>query len=150
MRSGHWQCHTHGDVNVAQILVFRWVPYNKLAPGLKKARLVSGSIWNWAPFTHEWNTWGMNLMRIISTPTVQALVWHYFDWIQNSMKLCNAVVDNIFGRSQWNFAHVTTVLLSWCVQNFIVIGGRHVKPEHSKFWWNLEFDRNTISGIIAR
>ena len=32
-----------------------------------------------------------------------------FDRIRNSMKFCNALVYNIFNRSQRNYAHVNTV-----------------------------------------
>ena len=32
----------------------------------------------------------------------------------------NALVHIIFGLSQWNFTHVTTVKLSWRVWNFVV------------------------------
>ena len=53
-------------------------------------------------------------------------------------------------QSQRNFAHVTTVTLSWRVQNFVVIGRVNFKPEHCKFWSNFEFDRNIISGTGAR
>ena len=65
------------------------------------------------------------------------------------MKFWNALVHNKFGQSQWNFAHVMTVTLSWHVQNFIVIGWAHFKPEHYKFWSNFKFDRNIINGTGA-
>ena len=71
--------------------------------------------------------------------------WH-FNQIKNSMKLCNALVHNIFGQSQRNLAHITTVALLWCVQDFVAIGWAHFKPEHSKLWLNFEFDGNLISG----
>ena len=53
------------------------------------------------------------------------------------MKFCKAFVRNIFRLSQQNFAHVTTVTLSWCVQNFVVIGWAHFKPKHCELWLNL-------------
>ena len=46
------------------------------------------------------------------------------------------------------FAHITTVLLSWCVQNFGVIGW--IFDEHYKISLNFEFDRNIISWTGAR
>ena len=49
-------------------------------------------------------------------------------------------------RSQRNLAHVTTVILSWRVHNFVVIGRVYFEPEHRIFWSNFEFDRNTVSG----
>ena len=52
--------------------------------------------------------------------------------------------------SQRNFAHATTVTLSWRVQNFVVIGSVRFKPELCKFWLNFEFDRNIVSGTGAR
>ena len=55
----------------------------------------------------------------------------------------------MLNRSQRNFAHVTTVTLSWHVQNFVVISRVHFKPEHCKFWSNFEFDRNIVSGTGA-
>ena len=62
----------------------------------------------------------------------------------------SVLVSNILNRSQRNFAHVTTVTLSWHVQNFVVVGGVHFKLEHCKFWSNFEFDRNIVSGTGAR
>ena len=59
--------------------------------------------------------------------------WQYFDQIQNSMKFWNAFVYNILGQSQRNFAHVTTVWLSWHVQNFIEISWAYFKQEDSQF-----------------
>ena len=53
------------------------------------------------------------------------------------------------GRSQRYFAHVTTVSLSWRVQNFVVIGRVYSKLEHSEFSSNFEFDRNMLSGTGA-
>ena len=52
--------------------------------------------------------------------------------------------------SQRNFAHITTVSLSWCVHNFIVLGKVNFKPEHGKFWSNFELDRNIGSGTSTR
>ena len=62
----------------------------------------------------------------------------------------NALVHNILNRSQWNFTHVTTVTLSWRVQNFIVISWAHFKPECCEFLLNFEFDWNTASGMGTR
>ena len=62
----------------------------------------------------------------------------------------SALVSNILNRSQRNFAHVTTVTLSWRVQNFVVVGRVHFKLEHCKIWSNFEFDRNIVSGTGAR
>ena len=59
------------------------------------------------------------------------------------------LVYNIRGRSQRYFAHVTTVSLSWRVQNIVVIGQVHSKLEHSEFSSNFEFDRNMLSGTGA-
>ena len=39
---------------------------------------------------------------------------------------------NIFSQSQRNFAHVTTVIMLWRVQNFFVISSAHFKLEHGK------------------
>ena len=49
-------------------------------------------------------------------------------------------------QSQQNFAHLTTVLLSWGVQNFIVIGQICYEQEHYKIWLNFEFNQNIICG----
>ena len=54
------------------------------------------------------------------------------------------------GRSQRYFAHVTTVSLSWRVQNIVVIGRVYSKVEHSEFSSNFEFDRTMLSGTGAR
>ena len=66
------------------------------------------------------------------------------------MKIQNTLVYNIRGRSQRYFAHVTTVSLSWRVQNIVVIGRVYSKLEHSEFSSNFEFDRNMLSGTGAR
>ena len=50
-----------------------------------------------------------------------------------------------FSWAHRNFAHVTTVTLSWCVQNFVVIGWALFETKHCKFWSNFEFDRNIVS-----
>ena len=55
---------------------------------------------------------------------------------RNSTSLRNAFAHVIFSWLQPNSAHVMSVILSWCVQNFNVIGWAHFKPEHRKFWWN--------------
>ena len=65
------------------------------------------------------------------------------------MKIQNTLVYNIRGRSQRYFAHVTTVSLSWRVQNIVVIGRVYSKLEHSEFSSNFEFDRNMLSGTGA-
>ena len=49
---------------------------------------------------------------------------------------------------QRNFAHIMTVTL-WRDQKFVVIGWVYFKLENCKFWWNLEFDRNSVSGTGA-
>ena len=56
----------------------------------------------------------------------------------------------MLNRSQRNFAHVTTVTLSWRVQDFVAINEAYLKLEHSKIWSNFEFDRITFSGTGAR
>ena len=56
----------------------------------------------------------------------------------------------MLNRSQLNFAHVTKVTLLWRVQNFVVMGGVHFKPEHFKYWSNFEFDRNVVNGTGVR
>ena len=66
------------------------------------------------------------------------------------MKIQNALVSNIFDRSQWYFAHVTTVTLSWRVQNIVVIGRVYFTLECFEFSSNFEFDRNMLSGTGAR
>ena len=66
------------------------------------------------------------------------------------MKIQNTLVYNIRGRSQRYFAHVTTVSLSWRVQNIVVIGRVYSKLDHSECSSNFEFDRNMLSGTGAR
>ena len=68
---------------------------------------------------------------------------------RNSTKICRALIQNVLIRSQRNFAHVITVTLSWCMQNFVVIGDVYFELEQSKFWSNFEFDRNIVSGTGA-
>ena len=65
------------------------------------------------------------------------------------MKIQNALVSNIFDRSQRYFAHVTTVTLSWRVQNIVVIGRVYFTLECFGFSSNFEFDRNMFSGTGA-
>ena len=66
------------------------------------------------------------------------------------MKIQNALVSNIFDRSQRYFAHVTTVTLSWSVQNIVMIGRVYFTLECFEFSSNFEFDRNMLSGTGAR
>ena len=66
------------------------------------------------------------------------------------MKIENALVSNILDRSQRYFAHVTTVTLSWRVQNIVVIGRVYFTLECFEFSSNFEFDRNMLSGTGAR
>ena len=65
------------------------------------------------------------------------------------MKIQNALVSNILDRSQRYFAHVTTVTLSWRVQNIVVIGRVYFTLECFEFSSNFEFDRNMLSGTGA-
>ena len=62
------------------------------------------------------------------------------------MKIQNALVSNILDRSQRYIAHVTTVTLSWRVQNIVVIGRVYFTLECFEFSSNFEFDRNMLSG----
>ena len=66
------------------------------------------------------------------------------------MKIQNALVSSILDRSQRYFAHVTTVTLSWRVQNIVVIGRVYFTLECFEFSSNFEFDRNMLSGTGAR
>ena len=59
------------------------------------------------------------------------------------------VTDHGHCRTQRNCAHVTTVLLSWHVQNFVVIDSICNEQEHCEVSSNFEFDRNTVSGTGA-
>ena len=65
------------------------------------------------------------------------------------MKIQNALVSNVRDRSQRYFAHVTTVTLSWRVQNIVVIGHVYFTLECFEFSSNFEFDRNMLSGTGA-
>ena len=64
------------------------------------------------------------------------------------MKIHNALVSNILDRSRY-FAHVTTVTLSWRVQNIVVIGRVYFTLECFEFSSNFELDRNMLSGTGA-
>ena len=55
-----------------------------------------------------------------------------------------------YARSQRYLAHVTTVTLSWRVQNIVVIGRVYFTLECFEFSSNFEFDRNMLSGTGAR
>ena len=52
-------------------------------------------------------------------------------------------------RSQRNFPHVTTMLLSWRVLNVFVIRQKVYEQEHNKISVNFEFDRNVVRGTGA-
>ena len=65
------------------------------------------------------------------------------------MKIQNALVSNIFDRSQRYFVHVTTVTLSWRVQNIVVVGRVYFTLECFEFSSNFEFDRNMLCGTGA-
>ena len=116
-----------------------------------------------AKLIFDWQLWGISSNDGFEPIRQQAITWikadpvlpihmyiarhpshlWYFNRIQNSMKLCNALVHNTFGQSQWNFARHD----SSTVQHFIVISRAHFKPEHSKFWLNFEFGRNIVNGL---
>ena len=66
------------------------------------------------------------------------------------MKIQNALVSNRFDQSQRYFAHVTTVKLSWRVQNIVVIGRVYFTLECFEFSSNFKFDRNMLGGTGAR
>ena len=51
------------------------------------------------------------------------------------------VVFRVYSTDHNEILH-TTVTLSWCMQNFIVIGRAYFELEHYKFLFNFEFDRN--------
>ena len=61
-----------------------------------------------------------------------------------------AVSCTVLDRSQWYFTHVTTVTLSWRVQNIVVISRVYFTLECFEFSSNFEFDRNMLSGTGAR
>ena len=65
-------------------------------------------------------------------------------------EICNALVHHIFGQSQWNFAHLKMITLSWHVQNFVEIGWAYFKTGHYKFLSNRKSNRNDISGTGGR
>ena len=74
----------------------------------------------------------------------------YFNQIWNSIKIWNALVQNVQNRSWPNFAHMTTALLSQQEQHYVVIGRICHEQEHCKIPLNLEFDLNIVSGTCAR
>ena len=73
----------------------------------------------------------------------------YFNRIQNSIKIYSALVWNIQNQSQKNFAHITTVGLSWLVQDVIVICQICYEQEHYKVSLNFKFNRNIICGTAT-
>ena len=98
---------------------------------------------------HSWSgyaTW----WPLLGLPSCRPPHKWYFDQIQNLTRIGSALVWNMLNWSQRNFAHITTVTLSWHVQNFVVISKVHFKPEHCKIWSNFEFNQNIVSGICAR
>ena len=83
-------------------------------------------------------------------PTIMVVVaLTIFRSNSKSMTFWSAFVENVFGWSQQNFAHITTVTLPWHVQNSDVIRWAHFKPEHYKFWSNFEFYQNIVCGMSA-
>ena len=65
------------------------------------------------------------------------------------MKIQSALVSNILDRSQRYFAQVTTVTLSWRVQNIVVISRVYFTLDCFEFSSNSEFDRYMLSGTGA-
>ena len=57
----------------------------------------------------------------------------YFHQIRNSMKLCNALLNNVITCSQPNVVYITAVTLSRRVQSFVLISWSRFKAHHSKF-----------------
>ena len=70
-----------------------------------------------------------------------------FDRIQKSIKLWNVFVQNVFGQSQRNVAHVTTVTLSWRVQNFVVIGWAHTRALPILIKFRKSFDISLVGPV---
>ena len=121
-------------------------------PALLGYNSAFGEIMAWrgiCPWMHYLKQWWIILEMHICI-SKRPSHWRYLDRIRNSMKCFNALVSNIFGWSQRNVEHVTTVTLSWRVQKFVVIGWPHLKPEHSKCSLDFEFVRNPVSRTGAR
>ena len=109
-----------------------------LATPLVVQRLVQANIMAFVTeFTHRWEV-GSRYKWPGARPTKHI-----------SMKIQNALISSILDRSQRYFAHVTTVTLSWRVQNIVVIGRVYFTLECFEFSSNFEFDRNMLSGTGA-
>ena len=94
--------------------------------------LFSWMLWNifWSDQVPVRPTDGISIKFSIPSKFWSVLVWNMLNWPRQ------------------NFAHVPKVTLSWCVQNFVVIGRACFKPEHCTFWSNFIFGRN-VSGTVA-
>ena len=102
--------------------------------------------------------WRGKIYLMLFMPQTGSSFWHYFPGAcpTNGISIefeirskFSDLVKYMFDQSQRNFAHVTTVTLSWRGHNFFVVGRVHFKPEHGKFWSNFEFDRNIVGGTGA-
>ena len=126
----------------------RWTIWEKSAFNIVAVRIWSYKLYrqtNWFPTSRFLATWETpqaqqkNVSKMSEHPPPSTHPLTMSHRIRNPMKLCNALVCDLFSRSQQNFAHVTTVTLSWNVQNFVVISWYRFKPEHCKFllaFWN--------------
>ena len=67
-----------------------------------------------------------------------------------SINICSALVWNMPNWSWQNFVHVTAVLLSWHVQNFVMISQICCEQEYYKDSLNFKYYQNIVSGKGAR
>ena len=76
--------------------------------------------------------------------------WWNCDKIPDLMKIFLPILSLISLWSQQNFAHTKTAVLSWYVQNFILIRGLYFELQWWEFPFNSEFNANITSGMYHR
>ena len=106
-----------------------------------------GKFFDFVPLSNTWPIWYFPWCRYNMTTLSTLLAPVPLSIFR---KIQNALVSNMLDRSQRYFAHVTTVTLSWHVQNIVVIGRVYFTLECFEFSSNFEFDRNMLSGTGAR
>ena len=128
------QCISYVWYEIALYNVLQyWIKYN--IPMLYLSQYTSRTI-----YVH-----GFHLVIIDQAPVPLSIFWSNSKFDENS-KHCSVKYTRPITTI---FSHVTTVSLSWRVQNIFVIGQIYLKLERSEFSSNLEFDRNMLSGTGA-
>ena len=95
----------------------------------------------------------INILQTISRAQTVPIYWSVgacptnYHQISNLIEIHSSIPSSLSVWSQRNFAHTKTAVLSWYVQNFVVIRSTYFILYTPPHW---EFDENILSGMCAR